>query len=41
MIHALVHRFYGKVRGDAVLGPIFARVIAKEGAESAEKIYFG
>src|SRR4051812_48106307 len=27
MIHALVHRFYGKVRGDAVLGPIFERVI--------------
>ena len=27
MIHRLVHRFYGRVRGDAVLGPIFERVI--------------
>lgn len=27
MIHRLVHGFYGRVRGDAVLGPIFDRVI--------------
>ena len=26
-IHALVHTFYGKVRADAELGPIFDRVI--------------
>ena len=27
MIHALVHGFYAKIRRDAVLGPIFNRVI--------------
>jgi hemoglobin len=29
MIHAVVHGFYGKVRADAVLGPIFNRVIGE------------
>jgi hemoglobin len=28
MIHALVHGFYGKIRQDEVLGPIFNRAIA-------------
>jgi hemoglobin len=27
LIHALVHRFYGKIRTDQELGPIFDRVI--------------
>ena len=27
LIHDLVHGFYARIRGDAVLGPIFARVI--------------
>ena len=30
MIHSLVHTFYGKVRRDPALGPIFNRVIAEE-----------
>jgi hemoglobin len=30
MIHTLVHAFYGKVRCDPALGPIFNRVIAKD-----------
>src|SRR6188472_3464551 len=28
MIHALVHAFYARVRGDAELGPIFNRAVA-------------
>jgi hemoglobin len=31
MIHALVHGFYGRVRRDPVLGPIFERQIPPEG----------
>jgi hemoglobin len=30
MIHQLVHAFYGKIRRDPALGPIFNRVIAPE-----------
>ena len=30
MIHALVHAFYGRIRRDDVLGPIFARVIGED-----------
>ena len=30
MIHTLVHAFYGKIRKDPALGPIFNRVIAEE-----------
>jgi hemoglobin len=30
MIRALVHAFYGKVRDDGVLGPIFERVIGAD-----------
>ena len=30
VIHALVHAFYGRIRTDKVLGPIFARVIGEE-----------
>lgn len=30
MIHTLVHTFYGKVRSDPALGPIFNHVIAKD-----------
>lgn len=30
MIHRLVHAFYGRVRADADLGPIFDRVIGQE-----------
>jgi hemoglobin len=30
MIHDLVHAFYGKVRRDPALGPIFNQVIAEE-----------
>jgi hemoglobin len=30
MIHALVHGFYGRIRGDAVLGPIFLPVIGED-----------
>lgn len=30
MIHTLVHAFYARVRQDAVLGPIFARVIGED-----------
>ncbi len=30
MIHDLVHGFYGKIRNDAVLGPIFAGVIGED-----------
>ncbi len=30
MIHALVHAFYGKIRNDPALGPIFNRVIAED-----------
>jgi hemoglobin len=30
MIHDLVHGFYAKVRGDAVLGPIFNPVIGED-----------
>lgn len=31
MIHDLVHAFYGKIRGDPALGPIFNRVLAEDG----------
>ena len=30
MIHTLVHAFYGRIRADEVLGPIFARVIGED-----------
>jgi hemoglobin len=30
MIRTLVHAFYGKIREDVVLGPIFARVIGSD-----------
>jgi hemoglobin len=30
MIHTLVHTFYGKIRSDAELGPIFAQVIGTD-----------
>lgn len=30
MIHAVVHSFYGRIRQDPALGPIFNRVIAPE-----------
>lgn len=30
MIHAVVHGFYGKIRQDPALGPIFTKVIAPE-----------
>jgi hemoglobin len=30
MIHALVHGFYGKIRADAELGPIFDRAIGED-----------
>jgi hemoglobin len=30
MIHELVHAFYGKIRTDPALGPIFNRVIAED-----------
>lgn len=30
MIHDLVHAFYGRIREDAVLGPIFSRVIGED-----------
>jgi hemoglobin len=30
MIHTLVHTFYGKVRGDSEIGPIFAKVIGTD-----------
>lgn len=30
LIKSVVHRFYGKVRGDAVLGPIFENAIAED-----------
>jgi len=30
MVRQLVHAFYAKVRGDATLGPIFARVIGED-----------
>jgi hemoglobin len=30
VVRTLVHAFYGKIRGDAVLGPIFARVIGED-----------
>jgi hemoglobin len=29
-VHRLVHAFYGKIRDDAVLGPIFSRVIGPD-----------
>lgn len=37
---ALVHRFYDKVRADAVLGPIFAERIADWGAHLAKMVDF-
>ena len=37
---ALVHRFYDKVRGDAVLGPIFADHIADWGPHLAKMVDF-
>ncbi|HEY5347463.1 MAG TPA: group III truncated hemoglobin [Rhizomicrobium sp.] len=30
MIHTLVHAFYGRIREDEILGPIFARVIGAD-----------
>ena len=30
MIRALVHAFYGRIRQDAILGPIFAHVIGED-----------
>jgi hemoglobin len=38
MIRTVVHTFYGKVRNDAVLGPIFDRVIAGDWDHHLEKM---
>jgi len=38
MIHELVHRFYARVRADAVLGPIFDRVIGDHWDEHLAKL---
>ncbi len=39
-LKALVHRFYDKVRADAVLGPIFAERITDWGAHLAKMVDF-
>ena len=39
-VHALVHGFYGRVRSDAVLGPVFDRHIADWGPHLAKMVDF-
>jgi hemoglobin len=38
MIQKLVHTFYGKVRTDPLLGPVFARVIGEDWGPHLEKM---
>ncbi len=38
LIHDLVHRFYGKVRHDPELGPIFARALGEDWAPHLSKM---
>ena len=40
MLHDLVHRFYGRVRGDPVLGPIFADRITDWAPHLARMVAF-